>query len=199
MREVSKRCPGPVEFVPASPEMPLGLAELYARYRRELVGFVRRKFGRALPDAEDVAHQAFVNFAALPAGMDVRNPRAFLYRTVHNIAVNHCKHERIGRRFFEEAPAEEEVCEAREDFNPEVVLMGREEYGLIEEVIRAMPARRREFLLLNRIDGLSIADIARRAGLSESAVRKQIMLAVQQCGNVMLRETVPKDGRSDSA
>lgn len=185
----------------AAPEEPApGLSELYLRHRRELVGFVRRQFGAGPPDPEDVVQQAFANLAALPADAALRNPRAFLYRTAHNIAINHCNRERIGRRFLEPAPAPEEVREAREDFDPEVVQMGREDYSLIEQAIRAMPARRRRFLLLNRIDGMSFADIARREGLSESAVRKQVVLAVQECGAALLRAAAPvrRPGEGDA-
>ncbi len=170
-----------------SPSLP----ELYLRHRKELVAFVRRKFGAGPPDPEDVAQQAFANFVALPAGSVVHNPRAFLYRTAHNIAINYCRREQVGRQFFEPAPAAGEIRQARDDFDPEIVQIGRQEYSLVEEAIRAMPVRRRQFLLLNRIEGLSIAEIARQAGLSESAVRKHIVLAVQQCGAVLLRATAP--------
>lgn len=63
------------------------LAGLYERYRRELVAFVRMKVGGP-PEPEDVAQQAFVNYAALDDPAAVRNPRAFLYRTAANIVTN---------------------------------------------------------------------------------------------------------------
>ncbi len=192
MTDASTPIPGPKESAQGGHDPSSRLAELYRRYRRELVGFVHRKFGPRLADAEDVAQQAFTNFAALPCESDVQNPRAFLYRTAHNIALNQCRREQIGRRFLEAEPRQEERCEARDDFDPEVVLMGRQDYHEIERTIRNMSARRREFLLLNRIDGLSIADIARRAGLSESAVRKHILLAVQECGEAVEQATTPR-------
>lgn len=164
------------------------LSDLYGHYRKELVAFVRLKFGQGPPEPEDVAQQAFANFAALGPANVVANPRAFLYRTAYNIALNYRKRERIGRRFFEQSPDPAEIREARDDFNPEVVLLSKEQYALIERVIRAMPLQRRQFLLLNRLEGLSYAEIARRMGRAESVVRKQVALAIRECGAALLRD-----------
>jgi RNA polymerase sigma factor (sigma-70 family) len=167
------------------------LPEHYGRYRAELIGFVRSKFGAGPPEPEDVAQQALANYAALGPHETVTNPRAFLFRTAHNIAINDRKRLQIGRRFFESAPQAQEICEARDDFNPEVVLIGREQYRLIEQVIRDMPEKRRLILLLNRFEDLSYAEIARRLSLSESVVRKHAALAIRECAAVLLEAQEP--------
>jgi RNA polymerase sigma factor (sigma-70 family) len=167
---------------------PQQLPELYGRYRAELIRFVRLHFGAGPPEPEDVAQQAFANFAALGPRDTVANPRAFLFRIAHNIVINDRKRQSIGRRFFVATPEPREICEARADWDPEIVLLGKEQYRLIEQVIRAMPTKRRIILLLNRFEGLSYAEIARRMALSESVVRKHAALAVRECAAV-LRET----------
>lgn len=173
------------------------LPELYQSYRAELVAFVRAKFGAGPPEPEDVAQQAFANFAAQAQGRHetITNPRAFLFRIAHNLVINERKHQQVGRRFLEAAPDPKEICEARDDFNPEVVLSGRQRYRLIEQVIRGMPEKRRRILLLNRLEGLSYAEIGRRLGLSESVVRKHAALAVRECAAVLLDAQEP--GRKD--
>jgi RNA polymerase sigma-70 factor (ECF subfamily) len=171
------------------------LPELYQRYRAELVAFVRAKFGAGPPEPEDVAQQAFANFAAQGRHETIANPRAFLFRIAHNLVINERKHQQVGRRFLETAPDPQEICEARDDFNPEVVLSGRQRYRLIEQVIRGMPEKRRRILLLNRLEGLSYAEIGRRLGLSESVVRKHAALAVRECAAVLLDAQEP--GRKD--
>jgi RNA polymerase sigma factor (sigma-70 family) len=162
------------------------LSDLYRRCRKELVAFVRQRFGSGPPDPEDIAQQAFANFAALGPDEPVANPRAFLFRTAHNIAVNHRKHQRVGRRFLESNPDPREIREERDDLDPQVVLLSREQYSLIETVIRGMPQKRRRALLLNRLEGLSYVEIGRRLGLSESAVRKQVAAAIRECGAALL-------------
>src|SRR5262249_32309170 len=111
---------------------PGSLSDLYGRYRTELIAFIRRKFGSGPPDPEDIAQQAFANFAAIGPRDSIANPRAFLFRTAHNIALNVRKHQRIGRVFLEPNPDPKEIREERVDFDPEVVLLSREQFSLIE-------------------------------------------------------------------
>ena len=181
---MTDRAPDKTDPVPptTAPATTTPLPELYGRYRKELIAFVRLQFGKGPPEPEDVAQQAFLNYAALGPTDTIVNARAFLYRTARNIVLNHRKHEQIGRRFLETNPDPKDIRDDRDDFNPEVVLLGREGCNVIEEVIRAMPARRRQMLLLNRIEGITYAEIGRRMGHSESAVRKQVALAIRECG-----------------
>ncbi|MGE5502716.1 MAG: RNA polymerase sigma factor, partial [Ignavibacteriales bacterium] len=65
-----------------------GLAALYRRHWAELVGYARRTFGAGPPEPEDIVQATFARFAALPANTEVANPRAFLFRTAHNIGVD---------------------------------------------------------------------------------------------------------------
>lgn len=180
----TKTFPDAAELGQAQPDN-TSTSALYLRHRAELVTFIRRRFGSGPPDPEDIAQQAFANYAALGAGDAVTNPRAFLFRTAHNIVLNDRKHTRIGGRFLDSNPDPKEICEAREDFNPEVVLANRQRYWLVEQAIRAMPLKRRQCLLLHRIEGLSYAEIARRLGYSETNVRKQVMLGIRDCGAVL--------------
>lgn len=162
------------------------LPELYARYARELTAFVRTKVGAGPPDPEDVAQQAFVNFAQLKDPRGVENPRAFLYRTALNIIVNDYRRMAARRRMSNAELAEIEHPGGVIDFSPEALLLKREELRIVERAMDAMPARRRRLLVLHRIDGLSYAEIARREGMSESGVRKQVAVAVRECGAALL-------------
>jgi RNA polymerase sigma factor (sigma-70 family) len=176
----------PVSTAEAAP-----LSDLYGRYRNELVAFIRQKFGSGPPEPEDVAQQAFANFAAVGPNETIANPRAFLYRTAHNIVINDRKHDRVGRRFLESNPDPTEICEARDDFDPEAVLVSGEQFRLIEQVIRDMPQKRRQSLLLSRLEGLTYAEIGQRLGQSERAVRKHVAAAIRECGAALQRAEQP--------
>jgi RNA polymerase sigma-70 factor (ECF subfamily) len=169
------------------------LTEWYGRYRTELLALVRRLIGQGPPEPEDIVQQTFAQFVAQDAQVPA-NPRAYLYRIAHNLAVNAGKRERVRRKYVEFSPDPQELQEARPDWDPEVVLSDRERYDLVRAAIRALPARRRLYLLMNRIEGLSYAEIGRRMNLSEGVIRKQVALAVSECIAV-LREA--EAGRGD--
>src|SRR5690242_8884230 len=60
---------------------------LVQRYRRPLLAYCRRLAPEA--SAEDILQQALLQaWTALGAGLEVRDPRAWLYRIVHNVAIS---------------------------------------------------------------------------------------------------------------
>jgi RNA polymerase sigma factor (sigma-70 family) len=153
----------------AAPAGPLAL--LYRRHWAELTAYARRTFGAGPPDPEDIAQAAFARFAALPANTEVANPRAFLFRTAHNIGVDACRAQaRAGAAVLDpQFPAAD-----GHDFSPEDVLVSRDELVRLEAAIAALRPRQRTALLLHRLDGLSFAEIGRRLGVSPSGARKLV-------------------------
>ena len=73
---------------PASPESPgwETIEELFAALESPLLNYALRLLGEA-GLAEDVVQEAFMRLHAQFA--EVRQPKRWLYRTVHNLALNH--------------------------------------------------------------------------------------------------------------
>lgn len=157
------------------------LARVYRDHRAELANFVRRKFGEGPPEPEDVVQAAFMKLAAFDAPETIANPRAFLYRTAKNIAID--ARRRLARRAaWAEGEGRVEAAEHEESvFTPERVVIGRQEFAVLENAVRALPAKHRRFLLMNRVDGLTFAEIARREKVSASGVAKIVAQALERC------------------
>jgi len=154
------------------------IADLYTRYSVELRGYLERKFRAGTAEAEDVVHQAFANLASLEEPAVVQNPRAYLYRTTHHILIDERRRLSSWRRGV--APNLLDVHSQADELTPERVLIAKEHLALLGRVIGRLPRARRRSLLLNRLHGLSCAEIARRDGYSESAVKKHITLAMAE-------------------
>lgn len=152
-----------------------GMDVLYARHWGELCHYIKKHFGQGPPDPEDVAQDAFIRFAAIENRAAIDNPRAYLFRAAHNALVD--EHRRLALRRAN--PADIDVQTASDDLTPERVLVGQERLEILARSLRAMPAARRRSFLLNRLQGLSCAAIARMTGYSESAVKKHIDVALK--------------------
>lgn len=152
------------------------LGEVYRRHWLELCRYVASTFGAGPPDPEDVAQQAFVRFAALDDPDAVDNPRAYLYRTAHNIVVD--EHRRAARRMAHQTVEIEAGAEKSDDRSPERVLLARERLQVITRAVQALPVKCRRSFLLHRVHGLSCAEIARRTGYSQSAIKKHVVRAL---------------------
>ena len=160
---------------------------IYRRYWTELTRYVSKTFGAGPPDPEDVAQAAFTKFASLENQKEIRNPRAFLYRTAHNFVISH--HRKQGTRFrYMESEKLDNTKKMGDQITPERVLIAKERMKILERALWKMPRKRRRFLLMNRFDGLSYAEISRQAGLSQSVVRKHVEKALADIQKEFRRE-----------
>jgi RNA polymerase sigma-70 factor (ECF subfamily) len=151
---------------------------LYERYWPELCRYIRVTFGSGPPDPQDVAQSAFARYLALDNRDAVDNPRAFLYTTARNIALDfnrHLKH--ATRHTLREA--QNECADKLDECSPERITLARERAKMLAAVIENLPHRQRQALLLHRLHGLSYGEIAARTGASKSDVSRQISRALE--------------------
>ena len=172
------------------------LKALYERHWGELCQYISKAFGAGPPDPEDVAQTAFMKYASLDRPADILNPRAFLYAAARNTVADYHRRAATRRRHAGELRRTAEDDD-RCALSPERVLLGKERFAILQGVLQRMPRRRRAMLLLNRFDGVSLTEIARRFGISEAAVRKQIRLAMRDCMAALEAEAKPSTARRD--
>jgi RNA polymerase sigma factor (sigma-70 family) len=133
------------------------------RYRRPLLGYCRRVL---LPEAraEDALQQALLQaWVALQRGDEVRDARAWLYRIVHNTALNALRSS--GYDYAELTEALSGTHAPHEDLDRRIAV--REALA----GLAALPEQQREALLRTAVEGASHADAAAEMGVSEGALR----------------------------
>lgn len=153
------------------------LEDIYLQYHEELRRAVIKKFAVSHTEAEDVVQTAFIRYTESAAA--VLNPRAFLYKTCSNIAIDQIRRRDVQIGYARSVVETE--TEPEEEIGPERQLEARQRLGIISRALWAMPGKRRRLLMMNRFDGLSYAEISRRVNLSETVVRKHIAKALAGC------------------
>jgi len=147
--------PGAVT-VPTAPGDRPPLAALFAAEEsgllRYAIGIVRRR-----SVAEELVQEAFLRLHG--TGSEVQNPRAWLYRTVRNLGLNHLR----------DHPREAELPD--DPATPEATLpaekLGREEaVGTVRLLLAELSAEDRELIRLKYLDGLRYEEISKQTGLS---------------------------------
>jgi RNA polymerase sigma factor (sigma-70 family) len=135
------------------------------RYRRQLLRHARRYLPEAR--AEDAMQQALVSaWTALRRGDDVREPRAWLHRIVHNSALNTL---RTPGYDYEELRATLEGSGGPAELSERRAVVHGTLAGLA-----ALPERQREALLQIAVEGRSQDEVAAQLGLSQGAVRQLV-------------------------
>lgn len=155
--------------------------DLDAQYRRHWASirrYIVRRFGSGPPDPDDAVQAAFERFARLEDRSAVLDPGAFLRRSAHNFVLDHHRAEKVRTQH---ARLETRLETGADDLDPERVLSGRERFAIIEQTIRAMDEKRRDVLIMSRIQGLSSAEIARRLSCSPTLVKMRLAEAIILC------------------
>lgn len=135
------------------------------RYRGELLSYCRR-LGLAEGRAEDALQHALLKaWLALQGGTEVRELRAWLYRIVHNTAVN------IMRSSPEECALDLDAALIEAATVPESELERATAAREALAHVAALPPMQRHAMLLSAVEGRSHEEVASALGITDVAVR----------------------------
>jgi len=140
------------------------IEEVFAALESPLLLHARRLLGD-FTVAEDVVQEAFMKLHA--QFQQVRQPQAWLYRTVHNLAVDH---QRRANKIVPLDPAPGETATTNEAADsqpiPDEQIARWEGIGLVRLVLETLDARSQELIRLRFDDDLSYKEISERTGLT---------------------------------
>jgi RNA polymerase sigma factor (sigma-70 family) len=144
-----------------------------------LRAWLRRRFETQV-DIDDIVQEACMRvLQAREQGEPLASPKAFLFATARNLAVDRLRRHEVSRTDFLEEIDSVHVLDERDGI-PET-LARNQELALLTEAIQSLPARCRQILTLRKLYGLSHREIAARLGLSESTVSNQITIGIEKC------------------
>lgn len=153
---------------------PTSLLQLFRSEHERIVRLIGRLV-RCRAAAEDLAQDAFLRLWGRTLTGD---GRSLLFRTAQNLAIDHLRSGRVRSRHAETAGREEAPPRVP---SPDAAAVAREELRSLRAALRTLPRRAQRVLLLNRLDGLSYAEIARALGVSVSTVEKDMIRALEVC------------------
>ncbi len=154
---------------------PRALLKMFLGERPRLVQRISRIVDNEA-EAEDLAQETFVKLWRRQPKDD--DSVGLLYRTAHNLALDHLRAQKVRQRHQENAQAEEQD---NAHPSPEMVAATLERWGDLVDELDALPARTRRIFLLNRVEGETYAAIAERLEVSVSTVEKEMMRAMRVC------------------
>ncbi len=163
---------GPASLQPGENQELDTLAEVYGA----ALGKYFAKRGCQPSTVDDLVQDVFVRMAGRTSGERLDNPEAYLMRTASNVWKDHLRRRQV--RNHTAHISYEEDRHAVEDFSPERVYEGRQSIERLVVVLRDMPERTRQVFVLRRLEGMKQKDVARRIGVSESAVEKHMVKAI---------------------
>jgi RNA polymerase sigma factor (sigma-70 family) len=150
------------------------LTQLFTQHARSLKRYLESLLPKA-EIAEELTQEAFIRLRTSNR-LELESPRGFLFRTAHNLALDHLRRaRRVPMDSLEEGGAAWLVDTAP---SPEEQVAAREELALMRSIIMELPPKCRQVFLLVRIEQLSHRQVAAETGMSQTMVRKYLARAV---------------------
>lgn len=145
---------------------------LFVDYSDGLHRFVYKKLGDR-DDADEIVQDTFHNYLRLESQEEIENPQAFLYKTAHNLALNHLRKNGHRNAYLATLasdcgtlPLEREVFSQRD-------------VDELQKRLYRLPNLTRDIFLSNRIDGKTYPEIGTQYGISISSVQKHMIKALK--------------------
>jgi RNA polymerase sigma factor (sigma-70 family) len=137
------------------------------RYGPGLRRYFQKRVSAA--EAEELVQDVFMAMHARSAAEPIDNVQGYLFRIAANL---------LTKRAEPHHAQLDEALDFAEGFSPERILIGRQEASRVIEAIRNLPPRTREAFALHRFEEMTYEAIARRLGISVSAVSKLVARAL---------------------
>lgn len=144
--------------------------------RRWLIGFFRRRIGGS-DDVEDLAQEVFARIVSRNSPTPVGNLGGYILRTATSVLADRARR-RATRQTSLHVVLDPDL-HGDEGIDPERVLSGKEELNAATAALLSLPERTRTIFVLRRLEGWSLAEIARHQEISISAVEKHVVKAIQ--------------------
>ena len=141
---------------------------------RQLRSKLQRR-GAPRDDAEDLIQEAILRFETYRRERPVQNPDAFIARTAMNLAIDESRRRRSSP-FADFTPETLDVADSAP--GPAEVWDAELRLNRLNAGLAALGDRTRSILLAQRVDNMSYVEIAKREGISVSAVEKHIARGV---------------------
>ncbi|WP_255265981.1 sigma-70 family RNA polymerase sigma factor [Sphingopyxis terrae] len=132
-------------------------------------------------EAEDVVQDAWLRFRAVATTSVLEEPSGYLFRIVHNLALDRHRHQTRQNRVFvggadratTQVPSNEPSQHSRAE--------ARDELAMLHKAVAQLPKRTRRAFEMHRFDGMKLVEIAEELGISKSLAQELVMDGVECC------------------
>lgn len=146
---------------------------MFLKYSSELTRFVAFKYGSS-GDADDIIQDAFHNFLSAENPEKIDNPRAYLYKTANNLALN-----RIRKNQNHDKYVQSEIGNDESALSPERSALAQRELEELHKSVESLPFKCRQAFILSRVHSKTYPEIALELQVSVSSVEKYLITALK--------------------
>ncbi len=164
----------------------LGMESVITMSNQKLSGLflaIRNELARSVlkivpPDTvEDIVQEAYVRLCRVGDQDLIHHPRAFIFRMVKNLALDHVK---SANHRLSVGVESDELNHPLEDSTYREAV-SHEEFGQFCDAVRHLPLQCRRVFVLKKVYNYSQKEISEELGISVSTVEKHTALGIRRC------------------
>jgi RNA polymerase sigma-70 factor (ECF subfamily) len=159
---------------------------LYSTHRAALVDYAAGIVG-GRAQAEDVVQDAWLRIQQVERGRLLEEPLRYFYRVVRNLALDRIRVVKRETRRNAEDTARELNAILDEAPSPEDIALARDELRRVIESMAELPERTRIALVMHRVEGRKLKEIAAHFDISVSLAHALVAEGMRHCGRVVAR------------
>lgn len=116
------------------------------------------------------------------------NPtRPFVFTIARNLLVDRVRHEQVVP--FDSVENIEELSLAIDEPAPDRVVIARQELRRLQMALDMLPERQRNAIIMRKINGLTIREIAQRAGIANRTVEEHLTEGIRALARILYRQS----------
>lgn len=144
---------------------------------QQIRAYAAKKVGQQ--EAEDVVQDAYLQLLQRTHSDVVREPKAFLFRVIANLSIDAWrKSKRHLTLEFENDHFKLDTLPCQQP-GPEALTSSTREFDNFLAMLDELPELPRHAFILNKLEGLSHADIAQRLGVSTKSIQRYLVEAME--------------------
>jgi RNA polymerase sigma factor (sigma-70 family) len=155
------------------------VATIAAQYGRRLRRFLSVRL-RNVHDVPDVAQEVFLRLLRVERQDAIRNPEAYLFTVASHVLQQHTLRRSSDPIFVDITDA---VCELTGPLgdDPAAKVDNAERIANLERALDQLPPKAAAALVMHRVGGYTVQEIADQLGIGRESAKKYLMRAAQHC------------------
>ncbi len=158
------------------------LVDIFIAHRNQLCQVATKILG-SRDRAEDVVQDAYLKVIEVRAVFIVKQPVAYIFRIVRNLAIDYYRRATLESSVF--TVAEEERNGPSAPGTPEAISISRQQLSLVARALEQLPERTRRAFELYRMGGHTQREIAQMLDVSPTLINFMIRDALDHCRSAL--------------
>jgi len=134
-------------------------------------------------DIEDIVHETFLRAYEAEIHTQIKSPKAFLFKTAKNLALNHL--DKCSYRLVDYIEDSETIDVLVDRISSERRAESDEQFFIFCRAVSSLPIQCRKVFILRKVYGFTHKEIAEQLEISRSTVEKHLAQGLLKCNEYM--------------